>query len=118
MRLMNLGVGTVVVRTTYSIWCDGRYETATSFRLLPSQLLLSLGLRKAPELTISTVGLQRRFMLETFRVVPKNPLIFEFCKSGNVHGMELLIARGKASMMDVDPEGRSLFLISVLEGDG
>jgi hypothetical protein len=48
-----------------------------------------------------------KYMIEPFRAVSEDSLIFEFCKSGNVDAVRLLLQRGEASPLDRDPKGRT-----------
>ncbi|CAG8960172.1 hypothetical protein HYFRA_00010651 [Hymenoscyphus fraxineus] len=43
--------------------------------------------------------------IKTFRAVPDNSLIFEFCKSGNIAGVRSLLSRGEGSPLDTNSLG-------------
>ncbi len=53
----------------------------------------------------STVGW--KYIVEPFRAVSENALIFDLCRMGNLEGVRLLLARGEASPLDRDPMGRT-----------
>ena len=43
--------------------------------------------------------------LQTYQPVPDDSLIFEFCRTGNVEGVQLLLSRKEASIWDVNSHG-------------
>jgi len=48
-----------------------------------------------------------KFSIEPFRVIPEDSLIFEFCRDGNLSGVQSLLRRRAASIWDRDAAGRT-----------
>jgi len=46
-----------------------------------------------------------KFNATALRAVPENSLIFELCRQGNVQAVQLMLARGDASVKDTSPKG-------------
>jgi hypothetical protein len=76
-----------------------------TFRVQPAQWLLKLGLRFAVQLAVSQSQMGWTHVIQTFRPIPDDSLIFDFCKVGNVEGIKTLFSRGEASPWDVDSDG-------------
>jgi len=54
-----------------------------------------------------------KYSLQPFNAVPENSLIFEFCRDGNLSGIQTLLRLGQASLQDRDPLGRTPLWVSV-----
>ena len=89
-----------------------RYESF--FTLHPADWLIWLGMKSSLDVMISrsTSGWKNTF--KTFRAVPVNSLIFEFCVTGNLDGVRSLLTRGDASVWDRDPDGRTPLHVSII----
>ena len=61
----------------------------------------------------STQGWKNNLSSRTFRAVPMDALIFQFCEDGNLEGVKTLLARGDASLMDRCPKGLTLLHVSI-----
>ena len=85
-----------------------RYETY--FVLHPANWLLRLGARTGFNGSFSTAGWKHT--LETFRAVPDDSLMFEFCADGNIDGIKALLSRGEASVWDRDSFGQTPLHVS------
>lgn len=46
-----------------------------------------------------------QFFFNPVRAIPENSLIFDFCKTGNMQGVQRLIARGDALVQDASSKG-------------
>ena len=95
---------------------EQQFEHESRFSLVPPSWLVSLGFNRIlcarvlqSSLTGPTIG------LDTLRTVPYNSPIFELCLLGDVHGVEALLANGKASVKDVDLYGRTPLYVSQIE---
>lgn len=51
--------------------------------------------------------------MTTWNVVPMDSTISELCSKGNVNAVKGLISEGRASVLDVDPDGRTLLDVSI-----
>lgn len=91
-----------------------RYETY--FVLHPATWLLHLGARTGFNGSFSTAGWKHT--LETFRAVPDDSLIFEFCADGNLDGIKALLNRGEASVWDRDSFGQTPLHVSAFSQFG
>ena len=102
--------GTVWLRTTTvragscSKTSKGVYEV-NSFVYYPSWWLKKFGLTHGVEASLSSSTKGWQFAFNPVRAVPDSSLIFDFCKTGNIEGVKLLIARGDASVRDASPKG-------------
>lgn len=90
------------------------YENFYMFH--PANWLVSLGVKTSLDVLISrsTQGWKNNLSSRTFRAVPKDALIFQFCRDGNLEGVKTLLARGDASLMDRSPNGRTLLHVSIM----
>ena len=76
-----------------------------SFVYYPSWWLTNLGLRYGVEANFGTSPSGWQFCLNPIRAVPDNSLVFDFCKTGNIEGVQRLISRGDASVCDASSKG-------------
>lgn len=81
------------------------YEYETHFILHPAQWLLQWGVNFGLDMAITKSVQGWKNSMRTFRAVPDNSLIFEFCKSGNTMGVRSLLSRGEASPWDTNSLG-------------
>lgn len=84
----------------------GKLEVITSFMFYPASWLTRIGLRYGTEANLQysqTTGW--KFNVTALRAVPENSLIFELCRQGNVQAVQLMLARGDASVKDTTPKG-------------
>lgn len=117
-KMYSLIVGTVhyitriVRRQSYddvsesSTW----HELETTFRFIPAPWLTRLSFEFVSTKTFDA----RSHNLRTFRTVPLNALIFEFCQKGNVAGIRSLFQRGLASPFDRDVVGWTPLHVSAI----
>lgn len=103
-------LGTVWLRTT-TTKVNGRSlksnagHIVTSFVYYPSSWLTKFGLKNGLEISLSNSTRGWQFCLSPFRAVPDNSLVFDFCRDGNIPGVQRLIARGDASVQDTSSKG-------------
>ena len=76
-----------------------------SFVYYPSWWLTKLGLTHGVEASLSSSTKGWQFCLNPVRAVPDSSLIFDFCKMGNIDGVQRLLARGDATVRDASPKG-------------
>lgn len=85
-----------------------QYEHETSFTLCPAWWLVKVGFIYIPRLILFNSTIQGwKSTLSSFRLVPDNALIFEYCITGDFSGLQALLARGEASVRDIDSAGRT-----------
>lgn len=83
-----------------------QYEHETSFTVCPAWWLFKAGFTYVPRFSLFSSSIQGwKYTLNSFRLVPDDALIFEFCKRGNLDGIQSLLARGQASVKDIDSQG-------------
>ena len=84
---------------------DDQYEFETSFTLHPAQWLLRCGVNLGVRVAVarSTQGWKQK--LETYRAVPDDSLIFDYCIEGNLDGVRSLFSSGRASPYDTGSGG-------------
>jgi hypothetical protein len=89
-----------------------RYENLYMFH--PANWLVSLGMKSSFDAMISksTQGWKNNLSSRTFRAVPKDALIIQYCANGDIEGIKTLLARGDASIMDRCPFGFTLLHVS------
>lgn len=92
----------------------GEYRFESFFTLHPADWLFWLGMKNSLDVMISrsTRGWKNTF--RTFRAVPADALIYDFCKTGNIEGVKTLITRGDASVWDRNPKGRTPLHVSTI----
>lgn len=90
-------------------------EYERTFEFHPSLWFLASGIRIGLRTALSSTALGGGMYWKTFRAVPKDALIFEFCEQGNIDGVRLLFQRGEASVWDMDPLGRMPLHVSNLD---
>lgn len=80
-----------------------QYKTRIIFR--PAAWLVRFGL--AYEFQLGLFGSLRSWKttFQVFQPVPDESLIFEFCRSGNIQGVQTLLSRKKASVWDTNSNG-------------
>lgn len=92
---------------------DIKYEHVTSFCACPTPWLVKLGMNYGLRIDFQNSGIWGwKHTLNTFRTVPDDAMIFEFCKEGNLAGVQTLLSRGKASVRDTDSHGRTALFVS------
>lgn len=82
-----------------------QYEFETYFTWHPAPWLTRLGIKFGINASISKSCRGWRNTLSTFAAVPDDSLIFEFCKTGNIGGIQTLLTKGDASVRDTDTQG-------------
>ena len=90
-----------------------QYEHETSFTVCPAWWLVKVGFTYVPRFSLFSSTIQGwKHTLNSFRSVPDNALIFEFCTTGNISGVQALLARSEASVNDIDSTGRTALHVS------
>ena len=92
-----------------NIFCNHtQYEEESTLSIRPANWLKWLGVTCGLRLSLASLSNRGwRYTLETFRPVPDDSLIFEFCQLGNLHGVTTLLSRGLASVKDTDSKGHT-----------
>ncbi|KAI2637754.1 hypothetical protein GGS26DRAFT_426175 [Hypomontagnella submonticulosa] len=80
-------------------------EFKTSFKFHPAQWLMSWNLNLGAQLSITHGSRGWKTDICTFRAVPDNHQIFEFCRAGNITGVKASLSTGAASPWDTNPQG-------------
>ena len=81
-------------------------ETESSYTLSPAGWLIGAGVRRGLRLKwLSSPMHGWKNTIETFRRVPEDALIFDFCRSGNLPAVQKLLSCGYASVRDTDSLG-------------
>ena len=111
--------GTVYVRSRVSklqsryVEKQYQYEHQTSFTVCPAWWLVKVGFNYIPRFGLfSSTTKGWKHTLNSFRLVPDNALIFEFCNTGNLAGVQALLSRGEASVKDVNSTGTTALHVS------
>ena len=90
-----------------------RYEDENSYTIRPARWLINLGFTCGFRFDVSQCSMFGwKSALDTFRPVPDDALIFEFCKEGNLPAVRSLFIKGHASVKDTDSEGRTALHVS------
>ncbi len=84
---------------------NDQYEFETYFTWHPAPWLMRLGIKFGVNASISKSYWGWKNTLNTFSAVPDDSLIFDFCKTGNIGGVQTLLTRGKASVRDTNSQG-------------
>jgi len=83
-----------------------------SYTIRPNRLLQMFGMSYGLFLNAkSTSGWQ--YMIQPFRTVSEKSLIFEFCRNGNLSGLQTLLDLGDGSLRDRDTMGRTPLWVSI-----
>jgi len=85
-------------------------ENCRKWRVYPSALLSFFGMRYGAMIEFRTDGWQ--YVISPFNAVPENAKIFEFCRKGDLIGVQSLLKLGQASLRDRDPMGRTPLWVS------
>lgn len=92
---------------------DYKYEHVTSFCACPAPWLVKLGVNYGLKLDFHSSAIWGwKYTLDTFCQVPDTAMIFDFCKEGNISGVQTLLSRGRASVRDTDSWGRTPLYVS------
>lgn len=89
-------------------------ETETAFIYHPAAWLLRRCFAFGVRALVVKAAQGWKYQLSTFRAVPDNSLIFEFCEDGNLEGVRSLLARREASPWDVNSLGGTPLHVSCL----
>ena len=106
--------GTLYCRST--VYEDrGVCCTENFYMAHPANWLVSLGIKRSFDVLFasSTQGWKNNLSSRSFRAVPKDALIFQFCEDGNLEGVKTLLSRGDASLWDRTPWGETLLHVSI-----
>ena len=91
---------------------DGQQTGESYLTIRPALWLARFGLKYGIRVAISQSPGNWKHVLNTFRPVSDNSLIFEFCKLGNIDGVRLLLDKGEASTWDTNSKGRTPLHVS------
>lgn len=91
---------------------DKQYSTQSLFIIRPALWLARFGIKYGIRVEIFQLPGQWKHVLNTFRPVPDDSLIFEFCKSGNIDSAQLFLRSGKASVWDTNSDGHTPLHVS------
>lgn len=80
-------------------------EHETSFTYHPAPWYLRMFLNFGVNVLFMKASQGWQYKIQTFRAVPYDSLIFDFCEKGNLDGVRTLLGRREASPWDVNPEG-------------
>ena len=82
-------------------------EVITSYVYYPADWLMKVGFNHGIEATLKQSGTTAgwNFVLNPIHAIPRDSIIFEFCKQGNVEAVALMMQRGETSVRDTSPEG-------------
>lgn len=80
----------------------------------PADWLIRLGVKSGLDVMVSMSTQGWKNALRTFRAVPRDALIFQFCMDGNIEGIKTLLARGDASVWDQCPYGQTPLHVSII----
>ena len=90
-----------------------QYEYESSYIIHPARWLINLGFTYGFRIELGQSSVRGwKSNLSTFRPVPDDALIFEFCKKGNLPAVRSLLSKGYASVTDSDTMGRTALHVS------
>jgi hypothetical protein len=92
---------------------DGPQTEESYLTIRPALWLARFGLKYGIRLAIFQSPGNWKHVLNTFRPVSDDSLIFEFCKLGNIGGVRLLLDKGEASTWDTNSRGQTLLHVSL-----
>ena len=76
--------------------------------LCPARWLVKVGFAYVPRFSLFNSTIQEwKYTLNSFRSVLDNALIFEFCMTGKLSGVQALLARGEASVKGINSTGKT-----------
>ena len=84
---------------------NDQYEFETFFTWHPAAWLMRLGIKFGVNASISKSHWGWKNTLNAISAVLDDSLIFDFCSTGNIGGVQSLLARGKASIRDTNSQG-------------
>lgn len=106
----------LIPRCSESLDCSGEaelFEDENIFRLIPPSWLTQFGFTYGVSGRISQSPLSGPTLtLDVVRSVPDDAAIFDLCREGKLDCVQALLNRGKASVRDVDSQGRTPLYVS------
>ncbi|KAF8860188.1 hypothetical protein BDZ45DRAFT_323096 [Acephala macrosclerotiorum] len=84
---------------------DLQEETEIAFRFHPASWIVNLGFLYGLSAHAIQSGQNWKHVMKTFRPVPDNSQIFEFCKLGDINGVKSLLSQRRASPWDTNSTG-------------
>lgn len=81
-------------------------EGDLDFVIAPNHLLRKIGLSYGLSFRAKSTN-SWQFSIQMFTARPDNHLMFEFCRSGNLEGVQKMLSLGQASLQDRDSSGRT-----------
>ncbi|KAH7409134.1 hypothetical protein BKA64DRAFT_388235 [Cadophora sp. MPI-SDFR-AT-0126] len=101
-------------RTVSSDEEEDRHQSEESYLTIrPALWLARFGLKYGIRVNFFQSPGSWKHTLNTFRPVPDDSLIFEFCRLGNIEGVQLLLERGQASTWDTNSEDETPLHLAV-----
>lgn len=90
-----------------------KYEHVTSLCACPAPWLVKIGVNYGLNVEFHKSAIWGwKHALSTIRLVPDDAMIFEFCKEGNLSGVQTLLSGGRASVRDTDSCGKTPLFVS------
>jgi hypothetical protein len=100
-------------REPYDNDCNGREEREISVSIRPTDWILRMGLGQEFRLDFSQSCHDWKQTIQTFQPVADDSTIFQYCKTGDVDGIRLLLSTGQASVRDIDSLGQTPLHVSL-----
>lgn len=90
-----------------------QHENRIACIYIPAPWLQNLGFKRALHVSLAqpSIGPWKPKM-NIYNTVSEEAPIFKLCARGDVHGVRDLMVKGKASIHDMDPSGRTLIYVS------
>lgn len=95
-----------------SSFSNGVLERETTLIYHPAQWLIRGGVTFGVNVLFMRAAQGLTHQIRTFRTVPDDSLIFEFCREGNLDGIRSLLRRKEASPWDVNSKGWTPLYVS------
>jgi hypothetical protein len=99
------------VTNRYASLCEPLVEENVAYILSPSCLLRWIGISRGVSV-YAKLNAGWQFTLQPFTMIPEKSPIFEFCREGNLAGVQTLLKLGQASVRDRDPSGQTPLHVS------
>jgi hypothetical protein len=100
-------------REPYDNDCSAREEREISVSIRPTDWILRMGLGQEFRLDFSQSCHDWKQTIQTFQPVADDSTIFQYCKTGDVDGIRLLLSTGQASVRDIDSLGQTPLHVSL-----
>ena len=92
---------------------DDHREQHITCKISLAAWLMSFGLNQGLHLKLSNSSITGwKFALDTFRAVPDDSLIFNYCRAGDLDAVRLLLSKGQASVRDTNSYQETALYVS------